>query len=242
MTITVERFAESLNELHDALAAQGVRVRQLVERALDAMFAQSHTTAREVIAADDVVDQADVAFEQRAVDLLTEVARDAVPLEAAMLRGILTIVKINNEFERTADVGVAIAERTLRLSGSPLVFPPTTRVMTNSVIGMLRDVVRAFQTRDAIVARLVLNSQDAVLQFKSEILKHAERQVASGRLSVELAFDLHELASLCTLMADHAANIAEQVIYERTGVIVRHQDGKWIDAQIGGGEGPANGG
>ncbi|MBZ0171846.1 MAG: hypothetical protein K8E66_05655, partial [Phycisphaerales bacterium] len=187
---------------------------------------------RTAIQNDDEIDANDVSIERATVALLTRVAHDATPIEDSHLRGVLNLVKVNNEYERIADAGVSIAERAIALSGSPAKFPPTTRVMTNSVVGILRDVTKAYDNRDATLARLVLQSEDTVLMFKHAILRDAERAVAEGRMTVDLAFDLHELASQCLLMADHATNIAEQVIYETTGLIVRHRAGEWIERTV----------
>ena len=139
---------------------------------------------------------------------------------------------MNNEYERIADAGVDIAERAVELSGSPAVFPPTTRVMTNSVIGILRDTAKCYEKRDAAIARLVLQSEDTVAKFKAEILRQAAELVTSGEMGVQLAFDLHEIASQCSMLADHCSNIAEQVIYEATGAIVRHADSGWVDVDL----------
>lgn len=222
MSLTTENFAQRLAELREELIEQGRRSRALVDLAFDSFLMRDADKARAAIALDDEVDRIDVEIERQAVDVLTEVARGTVALPPEPLWSLLTLVKINNDFERMADAGVTVAERALSLSGSPTVFPPTTRVMTNSVVGILRDVVAAYERRDATLARLVLQSEDAVTAFKAEILRQAERSVASGEMGVDLAFDLHELSSQCLLMSDHATNVAEQVIYETTGVIIRH--------------------
>lgn len=232
MSPTSEDFSTQLDALRGQLAEQGRRVRVLVDAALDAFFTADAEKARGAVALDDEVDANDVAIERATVALLTRVAHDATPIEDSHLRGSLNLVKVNNEYERIADAGVSIAERAIALSGSPVRLPPTTRVMTNSVVGILRDVTKAYDQRDATLARLVLQSEDTVLMFKHEILRDAEGAVAAGRMTVDLAFDLHELASQCLLMSDHATNIAEQVIYETTGLIVRHRAGEWIERTV----------
>jgi len=229
MSPSASDFSTELNALRAELAAQGKRVRVIVEAALDAFFAADEARARAAIDLDDDIDAADVAIEHAAVDLLTRVAHDATPIKDDGLRGILNLVKINNEYERIADAAVTISESAVLLSGNPVRFPPTTRVMTNSVVGILRDVVTAYDQQDATLARLVLQSEGTVSLFKAEILITAERAVAHGDMTVDLAFSLHELSSQCQLMVDHATNVAEQVIYESTGIIVRHRAGEWIE-------------
>lgn len=227
MSPSTDEFTVRISALREQLAEQGRRVRTLVETAVDAFFTADAEQARHAIALDDEIDNHDVAIERATVSLLTAACRETTPADDTHVRGILNLVKVNNEYERIADAGVTIAERAVALSGSPASFPPTTRVMTNSVVGILRDVAKAYDKRDATLARLVLQSEDTVSLFKNEILRAAERAVAEGRMTVDLAFDLHELATQCLLMADHATNVAEQVIYETTGIIVRHRAGEW---------------
>jgi phosphate transport system protein len=229
MSPTAEVFSGRIAELRGKLAEQGKRVRRLVEASADAFFTASAEAARAAIALDDEIDAEDVAIERATVALLTAACQDTTPVDDSHVRGVLNLVKVNNEYERIADAGVTIAERAIALSGNPAKFPPTTRVMTNSVVGILRDMAKAYDNRDATLARLVLQSEDTVSLFKAEILRAAERAVAEGHMTVDLAFDLHELASQCLLMADHATNVAEQVIYEATGIIVRHRAGEWIE-------------
>lgn len=229
MPASTEELKNRSQDLRETLSEQGMRVRKLVATAMDAFFTADDEKAVLAMRLDDEIDRTDVEIEVRAVGLLTVVANEATPCDDGPLRGILTLVKVNNEYERIADAGVDIAQRAAQLSGSPAVFPPTTRVMTNSVLGILRDVTKAYDKRDATLARLVLQSEQTVLTFKSEILRAAERAVASGTMQVDLAFDLHELAGQCVLMVDHATNVAEQVIYETTGVIVRHRAGEWVE-------------
>lgn len=232
MSPTADDFTTELSTLRGELATQGKRVRDLVEAALDAFFAADNERAAQAITLDEQIDAADVAIEQAAVDLLSVVAKDASPIEGAGLRAVLNLVKINNEYERIADAGVSVAESVIDITGNPARLPITARVMTNSVVGILRDVVKAYNTQDATLARLVLQSEGTVSKFKAEILRSAEHAVAQGDMPVDLAFGLHEIASQSLLIVDHCTNVAEQVIFESTGVIVRHRAGEWIERAV----------
>jgi phosphate transport system protein len=199
-----------------------------VQEAFDAFIQHDAESATRAIELDNAIDAFDVELEKRAVALLVEAAHAAVQIDEKPIRGALTLVKVNNELERIADCGVAVANRTLAMNAATDSYPPTARVMTNSVVGMLRDIAKAYGERDPQLARLVLQSEDVVEQFKAAILRQAEGDVASGVMTVDTAFDLHELANQCTLMADHATNIAEQIIYDAKGRIVRHLEGRWV--------------
>ncbi|MEX2219291.1 MAG: PhoU domain-containing protein [Phycisphaerales bacterium] len=249
MPTTPEGFARRLEDLHRTLVEQGARVQSLLEEAFEAVFSRDGALADRVAGRDDEIDRVDVALEQASVQLLGDATREGAALGSRELRAVLTIVKINNEMERIADSAVAIAERAEPLralggngngrgkgvAGVGGSVPETFRVMANSVVGILRDVNRAYDRSDSALAKVVLQSEDAVEAFKAAILRDAERQIATGAMTVDLAFLLHELANECVRVADHATNIAEQVIYSVTGAIVRHTEGKWVEVPQGAG-------
>lgn len=232
MTTPPDAFDEHLSKLRGRLADQGRTVRRMSELAFEAVYARDASAAAGIVAMDDEVDQADLEIERDAVRVLGQATRDGSALSDAQLRGILTCVKVNNELERIADAATAIAESIVNLSDRQTPLPKTTRVMTNSVLGIIHDTVSAFERVDAGKAKIVLASEGAVLNFNALILRDAEERVADGRMSVDLAFDLHEIVSQSVLMADHCTNIAEQVIYEATGAVVRHAEGAWVEIPI----------
>jgi len=225
----VEGFAARIERLKADVSAQSRRVQGLIEAAFEALFAGDAARAKSVLGMDDEIDRVDVEIEQASVKLLGDATRDAAPLSPDLLRRVLTVVKVNNELERIADCGVSMAELAVGLSGRPMQAPETFRVMTNSVLGILRDTSAAYERRDPRLAKVVLQSEDAVEAFKSAILRDAEQCIASGSMSVDGAFLLHEIAGYCVRIADHCTNIAEQIIYSATGVIVRHTQGRWVE-------------
>ena len=229
MPTTPEGFDRRLAELKTELVAQGARVQRLLETAFEAAFRRDTALASRVALLDDQIDRIDVELEQSSVELLQDATGETVRLTSPQLRGVLTIVKINNELERVADCGVSIAEQVQSLARIPGDIPQQFEVMANSVVGIVRDTVRAFERSDPALAKVVLQSEDTVEAFKIAILQEAERKIAAGALTADFAFALHEIASECQQMADHCTNIAEQIIYSSTGAIVRHMQGKWIE-------------
>lgn len=227
MSLSPQEFAASVQQLRKRLAEQGHTVIALVDAAIQAFYDRSPANARGAADDDDHIDRVDVEIERESVDLLTTAAAIVCVVPPEQIRSLLTIVKINNELERIADAGTEIAELVTRLAHPETSFPDTTKVMTNSVLGLLAGTVACFENSDAARARVVLQSEHVVLNFKAQILKQAERRVADGSMPVDAAFDLNELTSQCMFIADHCTNVAEQVIYETTGMIVRHTDESW---------------
>jgi len=219
-------FEQRIERLSAELMNQGRQVERMVESAIDAVFERDEKKAAWVISEDTAIDRVDIELEKRAVRLLGDIARESVDLDDSKMRMLLTIVKINNELERIADISVNIAEQFPTLLELPK--PPTTfRVMANSIIGIVRDANTAFEKMDIPTARSVLASDDLVDAFELKILREAQERVARGETPVDVAFSLMRVATDLERMGDHCTNIAEQVIYVATGAIVRHQEGHW---------------
>lgn len=229
MPTSAESFVQRTGQLKMELVEQGRRVQAMLEMAFDAIFTRDHAAAKAAIGQDDAIDKVDVVIEQKAVALLIDATRQGAELDPRQLREVLTIVKANNELERIADVGVDLAELVPTLAKLGTAFPETFRVMSNSVIGILRDTNASVQRSDPNLANIVLQSQHAVTAFKAALMREAEQNIAKGKLGVDFAFSLHEIASLCEDIADHCTNIAEQVIYLTTGAIVRHMESSWVE-------------
>lgn len=228
-----EVFAKRLDRLRADLVEQGRRVQSLVDSAFEAVFNRDIELADRVIEQDNVIDKVDVDLERASVKLLSDatVPDSTTSVSHADIRTLLTVVKVNNELERIADLAVDVARRVKSLASGTGGMPDTIRVMCNSALGIIRDVIRALEKSDANLAGVVLQSEDAVETFKSAILRDAEERIAAGELGVDEAFLRHEIANICERMADHCTNIAEQVIYSATGKIVRHTDGRWEEVK-----------
>ena len=229
MPLTPQDFSIRADRLRDDLVRQGRRVQGLVEDAFESVFTQDRAKASATVAADDAIDRADVEIERASVALLTEAACTTVSLSDADIRRVLTLVKVNNELERLADAGVVVAEGVQGPGVGTRDIPPTFRVMANSVVGIIRDAVDAYERTDPSLARIVLASESTIDAFKAGLLREAEQRIASGDLTIEGAFSLHEIAGQCERMSDYCSNIAEQVIYTASGTIVRHTGTGWVD-------------
>lgn len=251
MPTTQAEFSGRIVRLRADLVEQGRRVQSMVEGAFDALFTLNAAKAADVLRQDDIIDRVDVELERACVGLLADATRETRSLGEVELRQVLTIAKINNELERIADVAVDLSELLHTRDGAgteppgkngrpPI--PDTFRVIANSVVGILRDTTTALQKQDAALAKLVLQSQHAVTTFKAAIVRDAEKAIAAGKMPVDFAFLLHEVANLSEIIADHCTNIAEQVIYVTTGAIVRHMEAAWVEVPGPGGAGGAGGG
>ncbi|MHC4413918.1 MAG: phosphate signaling complex protein PhoU [Planctomycetota bacterium] len=215
-------FAEKLAELKGDLVTQGEHVMETTLRAVDCFFDLDQEKANAVIEEDALIDKVDVEIERASVPLLA-----MGETNEHQIRSVLTIVKINNELERIADCAVNIAEVVKDYGHLTERIPATFRVMANSVVGMLRDSIRALADLNTGLAEQVLAFDDTVDRFKREIVLNAQKEVATGEFSAQFAFKLLTVAKTMERIADHCTNICEQVIYLESGLIVRHLPEGW---------------
>jgi len=220
-------FEQRFQSLKSEIVAEGERVTDLVLRAVEAYFERDQAASAAVVRDDAEIDRMDIAIERASVPLLAMGETDH-----HRIRSVLTVVKINNELERAANCAVNIAEVILHFDDADEAMPKTFRVMANSVIGMLRDSVRALDELDPDLARRILDYDDAVDQFKRQISLDAERKVAASELSVGFAFRLRTVVSNLERIADHCTNVCQQVIYLQKGMTVRHGPSGWSEPAL----------
>jgi len=219
-----EEFQQRLDRLHFDIVQQGQRVEGMVERAFESVFDADRAKAEQVVRDDDYIDRVDIEIEKAAVELLTLGERNA-----AQIRMVLTIVKVNNEWERIADLGAGVADLVVLVSQCKECFPPTLRVTVNSVIGMIRDANLSMRDLDSSRARQVLASDDLVEKFRRTLLREVQEQLSRGACTVDFASAFWTIGNAIERMADHTTNIAEQVIYVESGQIVRHLSEGWTN-------------
>jgi len=155
-------------------------------------------------------------------DLATRLLALQQPM-ATDLRFITAAIKINNDLERMGDLAVNIVERALSLMHEPLMKPLIDiPLMADRVQAMIRKSLDAFVKKDAELARNVLVSDDAVDELcgsvYTELISYMERDPKTVRQAISLMFVARNLERL----ADHATNIAEDVLFLVQGVDVRH--------------------
>jgi|TARA_B100000959_G_scaffold286392_1_gene364841 phosphate transport system protein len=218
----MSEFEKKLAQLAADLNTQGARISDQLLRAVESSFDGNVDNARVVVEGDKIIDQVDVEIERACIGLL----RLGVTDEHS-IRSVLTIVKVNNEFERIADCAVIVAESAINHTDLISSAPPTFRVMANSVVGMARDTNKALSETDTNMAIRVLSFDDTVDRFRKEIVLDVQHRTSKGELEPLVAFELLAVTRAMERIADHCTNICEQVIYLETGKIVRHLPDGW---------------
>src|SRR4029077_4307158 len=140
------------------------------------------------------------------------------------LRRITAAMKINGELERMADLAEDIAERAVHLAGmSPIPIPAKLQRMTDLTTTMVRQSLDAFVNLDSRQARRVCRLDDEVDQYNQDIIEEMIHMMQESPTMVEPGLSLFSATRHLERIADHATNIAEDVVYLVEGEIIRHR-------------------
>jgi phosphate transport system protein len=212
-------FVNLLDDLTRKSLRMASLVEDIVEESCDAVIDNDRSLAKRVIERDNEVDDEEVEVETEVIRLMAlyqPVGSD--------LRLLCTILKVNNDLERIADCAVNIAERACHVDAhSVSEIKNDIEKMGPVARNMLRKAVQAYGARDADIARLVRTQDDSVDAMYGQIVRDLVDDASDAPEKMADFLDLLSIAKNLERIADHATNIAEDVIYLCTGKIVRHR-------------------
>jgi phosphate transport system protein len=215
MSKHLQRAIEDLRE--DVLALFGV-VEQMIDMAVRSLVERRPDLANRVIQADSTVDRREVKLEEECLKIMAlhqPVATD--------LRQVISVVKINSELERMADLACNIAERAVALDMYPLfTVPDELNDMVRESNSMVRRALDAFVTGDAEKARQVIRDDDVVDALNRIIIDQLQELMQESPAYVVPAVHCFSASRNIECVADLATSLAEDVIYLVEGEIVRH--------------------
>lgn len=213
-------FVQLLDDLQRRSLRMASLVEDIVQEACEAAFDADDKLARRVISRDNEVDTEEVEIEAETVRLMAlyqPVGSD--------LRLLCTILKVNNVLERIADCAVNIAERAEHLDrGSVDEHGETIRQIATLCRRMLRSAIQAYSTQDAAGGRQVLSEDDAVDALYGQLIRSVVADASKQHDAMATYLDILSIAKNLERIADHATNIAEDVVFLATGEIVRHRE------------------
>jgi phosphate transport system protein len=214
----MRHFLAELEELQQRLLEMGGLVESAISNSVLALSERSEAHALQVLTREARINQMEIEIDDFAVSLLAlqqPMARD--------LRFLTVAIKINSDLERMGDLAVNIVQRALSLMRQPLVKPlidiPQLARLAESMVHKSLD---AFVRRDAELAREVLLSDDAVDDLRDAIYEELVNFMERDPSTVSRSLDLIFIARNLERIADHATNIAEDVVFLVQGVDVRH--------------------
>jgi phosphate transport system protein len=214
----MKHLQRDLDKLQRDLLTLAGSVEEAIHKAIRALRERQSAVAREVIEGDSTIDAEESYVEEECLKLLALHQPVAVDL-----RRIASILKINTDLERMGDLAEDIAERAQHLTQfPPLPIPEKLQRMTDLTTSMVRQSLDAFVNLDARLARRVCRLDDEVDRYNSEIIDELIRLMKSPDM-VEPGLSLFSATRHLERIADHATNIAEDVVYLVEGAIIRHR-------------------
>ncbi len=211
-------FEEELQALKQRLLNMGALVEERIHQAILALLEHRQDLAEQVVAGDRQVNDLQVEIDDRCLKLLA--LQQPVGID---LRLITSAMKINADLERMGDQAVNIAETVLRLlTQAPLRSVVDVARMAELAEAMVRDALDAFVRKDSAAARQVLKRDDAVDHLKDSIFRVLLTYMMADPGTIDRALSLILISRNLERIADHATNVAEDVIFLVEARDVRH--------------------
>jgi len=212
------RFQQGLDELREKLLRMGGLAEQAVDRACQAYVERDLKRCNMVLENETLINVAEREIDELAFDLLALQQPMAVDL-----RFILAVTKINSNLERVGDQAVNIAERVMDMVElPPAELPVDIPRMAAAVSAMVRRALESFIEGKAELAQAVLEMDNVVDRMRDEAFITLVHTMNERPAVTRQALDALLVARNLERVADHATNIAEDVIFWVRGADVRH--------------------
>lgn len=207
-----------MDKLKQRLLVLSTEVEEEVRLAIRALAERDAALAGEVVAREPETDIMEVDVEEDCLKILAlhqPVAGD--------LRYIVSILKIDRELERIADLAAQIAKRGRRLSAQPPTDVPfRLDEMGKKVVSMLKMALDAFVNLDSEAAHQVCAMDSEIDALKKETFQQVRTALKEDAGRFDVLMEMMLIGRHLERIGDHATNIAEDLIYLVDGHIVRH--------------------
>ncbi len=214
-------FDAGLDSLRHKLLMMASRAEAAVNESVQALMQRDHDLAVRVRADDSVIDKLEIEIDEMAIQLLTK-----APL-ASNLRLVTVAMKISQNLERIGDEATKIAKRARDLSQEPPVkIHLDLPRMANLALAMVKDALDSFVHRDSAAARAIVPRDKEVDALNKQMHQALAQHMMENPDSI--ARCLHWLVAAKSLerIADHAKNIAEEVVFLYEAQDIRHSGAK----------------
>jgi phosphate transport system protein len=211
-------FQRELDQLKKRILSLGAMAEERVRTAVKAMETRDSELAKRIIGTDYEIDEAEMEIEEECLKILALHQPVAVDL-----RFISAVIKINNDLERIGDEAVNIADRVLIIcKREKLEIPFDFSAMAEKTETMLKTSLDAVVNLDLDLAVKVIISDDEVDALENKAYDVIKEAIEDYPDRVGCLINLLLISRHLERIADHAQNIAEEVVYMIEGEIVRH--------------------
>jgi phosphate transport system protein len=216
----VRHFQQELEQLKAKLLEMSALVENAIYRSVQGVVEKNAELAEQVLKNEARINQLEIEIDDMAIGLLVLQA----PL-AADLRLVTAAIKINNDLERMGDLSVSIAQSAIALIKEPIIRPLIDIPhIAGLAQGMVRKALDSFVNRDPELARSVLASDDAVDNMRTASYHELISFMENNPQQIAQALYLLSVVRNLERIADHATNIAEDVLFLVKAIDVRHHN------------------
>jgi phosphate transport system protein len=212
-------LAREIIKLKKMTLQQSTLVEQGVKEAFLAFSTQDVKSAEKVIYGDSAIDRMEVDLEEECLKILA--LHQPVALD---LRYVVTCLKINNDLERIGDLAADISEQALMVVEHAMdQLPADFQVLGALAQELLRLSLNSFMEMDISMAKEIIARESEVTQIFNTIFGTITNDIKKRPAKSDFLIAILIITRYMCRIADHAINIAEDIIYMITGEIVRHQ-------------------
>jgi phosphate transport system protein len=215
-------FHREIDQLKKMILHLGTLAEDRLRRACTLLETRDEAQAQAIMSSDWEIDDTEIRVEEECLKILAlhqPVARD--------LRLIVSIIKINSELERIADIAVNIAKRILTINKCKtpdFLFVHDYQPMATKVLEMVKTSLDALVTEDADLARKVFLMDDEVNRLRDAAYRTVIEEIGSHSDNAACLVNIYLVARHLERIGDRAKNIAEEIIYLVEGEIVRSSE------------------
>jgi len=214
-------FDEELSGLKEKILLMGSKVEESIRLAMKSLVDRDSKLARQVIQGDRDINDLEIEVDEvchRLLALHQPMASD--------MRFITSAMKINSDLERMGDLAVNICERALTLNEvaplKPFIDIPHMAKIAQEMVKVSLD---SLVNKDPVMAKKVCERDDEVDNLNDQIIRELISYMLEDRANIKRALDLILVSRYLERVADHATNVAEDVIYMVQGKDIRHRRG-----------------
>ena len=226
--MTETHLQKELQELKENLLTMAAIVEGAIRDAVQSLVKRDSELAKKTFEGEDRINAMELAIDDMCLKLLALMQ----PM-AADLRFITSAMKITTDLERMGDQAVNIAERAISLNQEPQIKPyidiPRMAEIAQS---MVKDVLDSFVNRDSKLARSVCERDDLVDGLNDQVFRELLTYMNSDPQTITRSIHLMIVCRCLERIADHATNIAEDVIFMLDARVIKHhadvkEEGEW---------------
>jgi phosphate transport system protein len=213
-----KHFDEELGSLKEKLLIMSSYAESAVSQAVQAVTDRDDDLALQVQVNDNIMDQFEVEIDDLAIHLLSK-----APL-ATDLRLITVAMKISQNLERIGDEATTIARRAMELNQEPQLkaYLDIPR-MAEVALGMLKEALDAFVNKQTETARAIIPRDKEVDAINRQLYRELSSFMVENPSTISRCLNLMTVSKSLERVADHATNIAQEVVYLCEARDIRHE-------------------